>query len=153
MRLCLCMWGRGGGLLPTPTWNEKHSHLTDFIIWESSSPGNDSHLEDFNTCKVFSIANDSYSRIFLIWYTDPAKPAKCQSVNANVNHYHLDYRYLVHILQSSESTLGRCKKHLVSSENHLESSEKLLESSEKTMWISLLRYIYIFIETYMLNTF
>ena len=102
MRLCLCMWGRGGGLLPTPTWNEKHSHLADFIIWESSSPGNDSHLEDFNTCEVFSIANDSYSRIFLIWYTDPAKPAKCQSVNANVNHYHLDSRYLAHIPKSSE---------------------------------------------------
>ena len=64
----LCLW-YGVGVVAScvpPTWNEKHSHLTDFIIWESFSPGNDSHLEDFNTCKVFSFENDSYSRIVII---------------------------------------------------------------------------------------
>ena len=76
MRLCLCMWGRGHGLLPTPFWNEKHSHLGDFIIWESFSPGNDSHLEDFNTCKVFSFAklNEKYSHSHLVH--DPCKACK-----------------------------------------------------------------------------
>ena len=39
----------------------------------------------------------------LIWYTTPAKPAKCQSVNANANHYHLDSRYLAYIPKSSEA--------------------------------------------------
>ena len=38
----------------------------------------------------------------LIWYTDPAKLAKCHSVNANTNHYHLDSRYLAYIPKSSE---------------------------------------------------
>ena len=60
-----------------PLLNEKHSHLASFIIWESLPIANDSHLKDFNTCKVFSFENDSYSRIFLIWYTTPAT---CQSV-------------------------------------------------------------------------
>jgi len=51
-----------------PFWNEKHSHLTDFIIWESFSPGNDSHLKDFNTCEVFSFAklNEKYSHSHLV---------------------------------------------------------------------------------------
>ena len=43
----------------------------------------------------------------LIWYTTPAKPAKCQSVNANANHYHLDSRYLAYIPMSSED-FGVC---------------------------------------------
>ena len=43
----------------------------------------------------------------LIWYTDPVKLAKCQSVNANVNHYHLDSRYLAYIPKSSED-FGVC---------------------------------------------
>ena len=38
----------------------------------------------------------------LIWYTTPTKLAKCQSVNVNTNHYHLDSGDLTHIPKSSE---------------------------------------------------
>ena len=59
--------------------------------WQALSLGN-----------LYQLQNAMRRIRILIWYTDPAKPAKCQSVNANANHYHLDSGDLTHIPKSSE---------------------------------------------------